>query len=67
MTPLFGAYIADKYWGRYNTICFAVVVAFIGHVLLVIASLPHMIADGTALPVFVIALIIMGIGEQRPP
>ncbi|KAF5310113.1 hypothetical protein D9619_010186 [Psilocybe cf. subviscida] len=62
VTPLFGAYIADTYWGRYKTICFAVVVSFIGHVLLIIAALPHVIANGTALPVFVIALIVMGIG-----
>ncbi|KAF5310260.1 hypothetical protein D9619_010175 [Psilocybe cf. subviscida] len=62
VTPLLGAYIADTYWGRYNTICFAVVVAFIGHVLLVIAALPHMIANGSSLPVFIVALIVMGIG-----
>jgi hypothetical protein len=62
VTPLLGAYIADTYWGRYNTICFAVIVAFIGHVLLIVAALPHMIANGSALPVFIIALIIMGIG-----
>lgn len=62
MTPLFGAYIADTYWGRYKTIWFAVFVAFIGHVLLVVSALPHLIATGSALPVFIIALIVMGIG-----
>ncbi|KAF5310118.1 hypothetical protein D9619_010183 [Psilocybe cf. subviscida] len=61
-TPLFGGYIADTYWGRYKTICFALVVAIIGHLLLVIAALPRIIANGNALPVFIIAIIAMGIG-----
>ena len=34
-SPLAGAYIADAYLGRYRTICWALLVGIIGHVLLV--------------------------------
>ncbi|KAG6908192.1 hypothetical protein DXG01_005781 [Tephrocybe rancida] len=63
VTPLLGAYIADTYWGRFNTICVAVVIALIGHILLIVSALPGVIhhPDG-ALAAFVIALVIMGFG-----
>jgi hypothetical protein len=38
VTPLLGAYIADTYWGRYNTTCVAVVIALIGHIILIVAG-----------------------------
>jgi POT family proton-dependent oligopeptide transporter len=30
-TPLFGAWLADEYWGRYKTIQYANLVAVVGH------------------------------------
>ncbi|TNY20049.1 PTR2-domain-containing protein [Rhodotorula diobovata] len=61
--PLFGAYIADTYLGRYTTICWAIVVALIGHVLLVAAAAPSVIANSNvAIGVFALAIIIMGAG-----
>ena len=62
MTPLLGAYIADTYLGRFNTICIAVFVALIGHVILVIAAVPSVIEKSSAIGAFTIALIIMGLG-----
>ncbi|KDE05745.1 POT family proton-dependent oligopeptide transporter [Microbotryum lychnidis-dioicae p1A1 Lamole] len=63
VTPLFGAYIADTYLGRYKTICWAVVVALIGHVILTVSAIPSVIAKpDTSLGIFVVAIIIMGIG-----
>ncbi|SCZ92709.1 BZ3500_MvSof-1268-A1-R1_Chr5-2g08127 [Microbotryum saponariae] len=63
VTPLFGAYIADTYLGRYKTICWAVLVALIGHVILTVSAIPSVIAKpDTALGIFVVAIIIMGIG-----
>ncbi|SCV72691.1 BQ2448_4228 [Microbotryum intermedium] len=63
VTPLLGAYIADTYLGRYKTICWAVLVALIGHVILTISAIPSVIAKpDTALGIFVIAIIIMGLG-----
>jgi POT family proton-dependent oligopeptide transporter len=41
VTPLLGAYIADTYWGRYNTTCVAVVIALIGHIILIVAGALH--------------------------
>ncbi|KAK6362359.1 hypothetical protein TWF730_006053 [Orbilia blumenaviensis] len=63
LLPLFGAYVADTYWGRYKTICVAVAVAMVGHVLLVVSAVPTVIdhPDG-ALGCFAVAIIIMGIG-----
>lgn len=63
ITPLFGAYIADKYWGRYKTICVAVLVALVGHILLVISAIPGVIDHHQGgLACFLIAIIIMGLG-----
>ncbi|KAK6349409.1 hypothetical protein TWF696_005694 [Orbilia brochopaga] len=63
LLPLFGAYIADTYWGRYKTICVAVAVAMVGHILLVVSAVPTVIdhPDG-ALGCFAVALIVMGVG-----
>ncbi|GAA5884815.1 hypothetical protein JCM6882_007107, partial [Rhodosporidiobolus microsporus] len=61
--PLFGAYIADSYLGRYKTICWSVLVAFIGHVLLVGSAAPAVIAHPNgAIGFFAVSIIIMGIG-----
>ncbi|GAA5973688.1 hypothetical protein JCM11641_005080 [Rhodosporidiobolus odoratus] len=61
--PLFGAWIADTYWGRYKTICVAVVIALIGHVLLVASAAPSVIAKpDSAIGAFAVAIVIMGIG-----
>ena len=62
MTPLLGAYIADTYWGRFKTICVAVVVALIGHVILIVSALPGVIEYESAAGVFIVALIVIGFG-----
>ncbi|KAI0682220.1 oligopeptide transporter [Earliella scabrosa] len=61
--PLFGAYIADTRWGRYKTVCVAVAIALVGHVLLIVSSVPGVIENSNgALACFIIAIIVMGIG-----
>lgn len=61
--PLFGAYIADTYLGRFNTVCWAVLVAMVGHVLLVASAAPSIIAKpNAAIGLFAVAIIIMGVG-----
>ncbi|KAK1221786.1 hypothetical protein PQX77_015405 [Marasmius sp. AFHP31] len=62
VTPLFGAYIADTYLGRYNTVCWAVLVTLIGHILLIIAAVPGVIEVRGAVGCFMVALIVMGFG-----
>lgn len=61
--PLFGAYIADTRWGRFKTICIAICVALVGHVLLIVSSVPGVIEHSHgSLACFIIAIIIMGVG-----
>jgi POT family proton-dependent oligopeptide transporter len=63
VVPLFGAYVADTYLGRFKTIVWSVVIALIGHVILTASAAPHVMAHPHgALAAFVIGLIIMGIG-----
>lgn len=61
--PLFGAYVADTYWGRFKTIWVSVITAIVGHVILTASGAPSVIAHPhNALAAFIIGLIIMGIG-----
>ncbi|KAG8852952.1 hypothetical protein FRB96_008471 [Tulasnella sp. 330] len=63
LIPLFGAYVADTKLGRFKTICWAVLVALIGHIIMIISSIPTVIIHpNQALGCFIIALIIMGVG-----
>lgn len=62
VTPLLGAYIADTYWGRFNTICVAVGVALVGHAILIVSAVPGVIEHKSAVGAFSVALIVMGLG-----
>jgi POT family proton-dependent oligopeptide transporter len=63
LMPLFGAYVADTYLGRYKTICIALAIAILGHIILVISATPPVIVHPTnSLASFLIGLIIMGVG-----
>ncbi|TBU28486.1 MFS peptide transporter [Dichomitus squalens] len=63
VVPLFGGYLADTKWGRYKTVCICVGVALIGHILLIISSVPGVIEHSHgALGCFIIAVIIIGLG-----
>ncbi|KAH7099396.1 proton-dependent oligopeptide transport family protein [Auriculariales sp. MPI-PUGE-AT-0066] len=61
--PLFGAYIADTRWGRFKTVCIAICIAIVGHILLIMSAIPPVIVKPNgSLACFVIALIVMGLG-----
>ncbi|KAJ5376759.1 hypothetical protein N7509_013645 [Penicillium cosmopolitanum] len=61
--PLLSAYIADEYWGRYKTICWAIFFAIIGHITLVMSAIPPVITNTTmCFAVFMLGVIIMGFG-----
>jgi len=62
VTPLLGAYIADTYWGRYKTVSFAILIALIGHIILIVSAVPGVIEKQSAIGAFVVALIVMGLG-----
>jgi POT family proton-dependent oligopeptide transporter len=63
LLPLFGAYVADTYLGRYKTICYALAIAIVGHIILVVSAVPTVIVHPkNSLASFIIGLIIMGVG-----
>ena len=62
-TPLFGAYAADQYWGRYLTIQYANIFAVVGHIVLICSAIPQVIVKpDAAMGIFALGLVIMGIG-----
>ncbi|KAI4152941.1 MAG: hypothetical protein L6R39_001722 [Caloplaca ligustica] len=61
--PLLGAYMADQYWGRFKTIQISIGIAIFGHILLIIATIPQVIAHPNAsVGIFSVGLIIFGVG-----
>ncbi|OJJ44553.1 hypothetical protein ASPZODRAFT_70968 [Penicilliopsis zonata CBS 506.65] len=61
--PLVAAWVADEHWGRYRTICVAVAIAILGHIVLVISALPAVITHTTTcFAVFLVGVVIMGVG-----
>jgi POT family proton-dependent oligopeptide transporter len=61
--PLFGAWIADTYLGRYKTILYSVLVAEVGHIILVASSAPTVMdKPQSSLAAFIIGLLVMGLG-----
>jgi POT family proton-dependent oligopeptide transporter len=62
VVPLFGAYVADTYWGRFKTVCVSVAIALVGHVILIVAAVPGVIEKSSAVGAFVVALVVMGLG-----
>lgn len=63
LIPLFGAFVADTYLGRFKTIVYSVLTAIVGHVILTVSAAPSVMDNSHhALAAFIIGLIIMGIG-----
>jgi len=61
--PLFSAYVADTWLGRYKTVMWSIYIAIVGHVVLTVSAAPKVIErPHTAIGVFVLGLIIMGLG-----
>lgn len=55
--------MADEHWGRYKTICIALGIAIVGHIILVISSVPPVITNTNAsIGTFILGVIIMGVG-----
>lgn len=62
VTPVFGAWIADTYLGKYKTICVFCGVYFVGIFVLFITSLPSVASHNVSLGGFIAAVIIIGLG-----
>ncbi|CCE66166.1 hypothetical protein TPHA_0O02000 [Tetrapisispora phaffii CBS 4417] len=62
ITPIFGGYMADTYWNKYNTIAVGTVIYIIGIFILFITAIPSIATKETATGGFVTAIILIGIG-----
>ncbi|KAJ5691676.1 oligopeptide transporter [Penicillium malachiteum] len=63
MMPLAGAYVADRYWGRFKTIFAAIAATLLGHIMLICSAIPAVIAKpGASIACFTIGLVVMGFG-----
>ncbi|KAF8590919.1 oligopeptide transporter [Ramaria rubella] len=62
--PIFGAIMADQYWGRYKAIVVFTAIVGVGHVLLVACSVPSLLQNNPdgAFGGFMVSLLIIGIG-----
>jgi POT family proton-dependent oligopeptide transporter len=60
--PIAGAYIADTYWGRYKTICWSVAVAMLGHIIMIISSIPGIIGSRASLGIFILSMVVTSTG-----
>ncbi|KAK8047847.1 POT family protein [Apiospora saccharicola] len=62
--PLFGAYLADTYWGKFKTINVAIGLATFGHILIIVSAIPSVIRapNNAAMAPFIIGLIFFGMG-----
>jgi len=61
--PLLGGYMADTKWGRLKTIYYAIAVAMLGHIIMIVAAVPGVIEhESGALACFSVGLIFFGIG-----
>lgn len=61
--PLFGAYVADQYWGRYKTINFALGVDIIGHIILTMSAVPSVIPNRSgSIACMILGILVIGFG-----
>lgn len=63
LTPIFGAWIADEFWGRLKTIQASFIFAMLGHIILIVSALPPVIQNpDIAIICFSAGLVVFGIG-----
>ena len=60
--PIFGAYVADTYLGRYKTICVSVAIVLVGHIIMIFSAIPGIIGSDTSLVLFIISVVVTGFG-----
>ncbi|EPX71611.1 PTR family peptide transporter [Schizosaccharomyces octosporus yFS286] len=62
VTPVFSAFVADQFLGRYNTIWISAAIYFVGILILTCTAIPSVVDAGKSMGGFVVSLIIIGIG-----
>ncbi|KAK9370421.1 POT family-domain-containing protein [Lipomyces kononenkoae] len=62
VTPIFGAVIADQYWGKFKTISVFAGIYVVGLFIIFVTSLPVAIENGASLGGLITAMIVVGLG-----
>jgi proton-dependent oligopeptide transporter, POT family len=61
--PLFGAFVADQYWGRYKTISVSLGVDIIGHLIIIMSAIPPVITKpSNSFAALIIGILVIGFG-----
>ncbi|KAL8279906.1 hypothetical protein RQP46_007756 [Phenoliferia psychrophenolica] len=60
--PILGGVMADTRWGRYRTIVYGTCIAFIAHIIILVAAIPSVIHDGKAIGPFILGLLMLAFG-----
>lgn len=62
--PLFGAYVADQYLGRFKTISWALLIDIIGHLILIMSAIPPVIKNGSdgSMACLILGILVIGFG-----
>ncbi|KAG7095190.1 hypothetical protein E1B28_005967 [Marasmius oreades] len=62
VTPLLGGYIADTHLGRFNTIYLGLAIAMLGHIIIIISSVPGVVEKSGAIGCFAVGMVVTGLG-----
>ncbi|KAL1297995.1 hypothetical protein AAFC00_006501 [Neodothiora populina] len=64
VTPTLAAVVSDNYLGKFRTISISLVLYIVGIVVLLITSIPSLLARGSGIPGFVISILIVSMGTS---
>ncbi|KAJ7684421.1 PTR2-domain-containing protein [Mycena polygramma] len=62
LLPILGGIMADTKWGRFKTICVGTAIGAVGHIVLIVAAIPSVIAGGHAIAPFIISILLLALG-----
>lgn len=57
-----GGALADTRWGRFRTIVYGTGIAFVAHIIILLAAIPSVIHDGKAIGPFILGLLLLAFG-----
>lgn len=63
--PIFFGWLADTRTGRFNLICYGVIVFGVAHVLMCVSAAKPLLADGSAVTPYLLSLYILAIGAGK--
>lgn len=61
VTPVLGGYLADTFWGKYNTICVGTAIYVCGMLILFVTSIPSVASRDASLGGFIVSIVLIGI------